>query len=133
VDTKLKTGIAEGLREPLMRIAQQLLISDKNTFEQLTPTEKQLWTTFKTADIYRFLTGEEDTVSEFQYNWTTVPRLQPLDSNQHLIHSCKHCSSSRSSSAWTTSRLSTKLSSKHVNCPKQSALIANTIHFRYQA
>jgi hypothetical protein len=79
VDTKLKTGIAEGLREPLMKIAQQLLISDKNTFEQLTPTEKQLWTTFETADIYRFLSGEEDTVPEFQYNWTTVPRLQPLD------------------------------------------------------
>ncbi len=79
VDTKLKTGIAEGLREPLMKIAQQLLISDKNTFEQLTPTEKKLWSTFETADIYRFLTGEEDTVPEFQYNWTTVPKLQPLD------------------------------------------------------
>jgi len=62
VDTKLKTGIAESLREPLMKIAQQLLISDKATFEQLTPTEKQLWMTFETADIYRFLTGEEDTV-----------------------------------------------------------------------
>jgi hypothetical protein len=62
-----------------MKIAQHLLISDKNTFEQLTPTEKQLWTTFETADIYRFLTGEEDTVPEFQYNWTTVPKLQPLD------------------------------------------------------
>jgi hypothetical protein len=79
VDTKLKTGIAESLREPLMKIAQHLLISDKNTFEQLTPKEKQLWTTFETADIYKFLTGEEDTVPEFQYNWTTVPKLQPLD------------------------------------------------------
>ncbi len=78
VDTKLKTGIAEGLHEPLMKI-KQLLISDKNTFEQLTPTEKKLWTTFETADIYRFLTGEEDTVPEFQYNWTTIPKLQPLD------------------------------------------------------
>jgi hypothetical protein len=37
-----------------------------------------LWTTFETIDIYRFLTGEEDTVPEFQYNWTTVPKLQPL-------------------------------------------------------
>jgi hypothetical protein len=46
-----------------MKIAQKLLISDKATFEQLTPTEKQLWTKFKTADIYRFLTGEEDTQS----------------------------------------------------------------------
>jgi hypothetical protein len=80
VDPKLKTGIAESLREPLMKIAQHLLISNKNTFEQLTPEEKQLWTTFETADIYRFLTGEEDTVPEFQYNWTMVPKLQPLDS-----------------------------------------------------
>jgi hypothetical protein len=78
VDTKLKTGIAESLREPLMKIAQHLLISDKNTFEQLTPEDKTLWTTFETSDIYRFLTGEEDTVPEFQYNWTTVPKLQPL-------------------------------------------------------
>jgi hypothetical protein len=54
VDTKLKTGIAEGLREPFMKIAQHLLISDKNTFEQLTPEEKQLWTKFETSDIYRF-------------------------------------------------------------------------------
>jgi hypothetical protein len=79
VDTELKTGIAESLREPLMKIAQHLLISDKNTFEQLTPEDKKLWTTFETSDIYRFLTGEEDTVPEFQYNWTTVPKLQPLD------------------------------------------------------
>jgi len=78
VDTKLKTGIAESLREPLMKIAQHLLISDKNTFEQLTPEEQKLWTMFETSDIYRFLTGEEDTVPEFQYNWTTVPKLQPL-------------------------------------------------------
>jgi hypothetical protein len=59
-----------------MKIAQQLLISDKATFDQLTPAEKQLWTTFET--IYRFLTGEEDTVPEFQYIWTSIPRLQPL-------------------------------------------------------
>ncbi len=78
LDNKLKTGIAESLRKPLMKIAQQLLISDKATFEQLTPTKQQLWTTFETADIYRFLIGEEDTVPEFQYNWTPVPKLQPL-------------------------------------------------------
>jgi hypothetical protein len=33
VDAKLKTGIAESIREPLMKIAQKLLISDKATFE----------------------------------------------------------------------------------------------------
>jgi hypothetical protein len=85
VDTKLKTGIAESLREPLMKIAQHLLISDKNTFDQLTPEEKKLWSTFDTADIYRFLTGEEDTYPEFQYNWTTVPRLQPLGPTHTLV------------------------------------------------
>jgi hypothetical protein len=78
VDTKLKTGITESLREPLMKIAQKLLISDKSTFEQLTTTEQNLWTKFETADIYRFLTGEEDTAPEFQYNWTSIPKLQPL-------------------------------------------------------
>jgi hypothetical protein len=27
----------------------------------------------ETEDIYRFLTGEEDTMPEFQYNWTSIP------------------------------------------------------------
>ncbi len=57
-----------------MKIAQQLLISDKATFEQLTPTKQKRRTTFETGDIYRFLNGEEDTVPEFQYNWTSVPK-----------------------------------------------------------
>jgi hypothetical protein len=78
VDTQLKSGIAESLLEPLMKIVQKLLISDKATFEQLTTPEQNLWTKFKTEDIYRFLTGEPDTVPEFQYNWTSIPRLQPL-------------------------------------------------------
>ncbi len=78
VDTKLKTCIAESLRKPLMKIGQKLLIGDKATFEQLTTTEQDLWTRFETADIYRFLTREEDTVPEFQYNWTSISRLQPL-------------------------------------------------------
>jgi hypothetical protein len=47
VRTKLKTGITESLREPLMKIAQKLLISDKATFEQLTTTEQNLWTNLK--------------------------------------------------------------------------------------
>jgi hypothetical protein len=75
VETKLKIGIAESLHEPLMKIAQKLL---KATFEQLTTPEQNLWTRFETGDICRFLTGEEDTMPEFQYNWTSIPRLQPL-------------------------------------------------------
>jgi len=61
-----------------MKIAQKLLINDKATFEQLTTPEQNLWTTFETEDIYRFLTGKPDTVAEFPYNWTSIPRLQPL-------------------------------------------------------
>jgi hypothetical protein len=61
-----------------MKIAQKLLISDKVTFDQLTPPEQNLGTRFETGDIYRFLTGEPDTVPEFKYNWISIPRLQPL-------------------------------------------------------
>jgi len=61
-----------------MKIAHKLLISDKSTFEQLTTSEQTLWTLFETDDIYQFLTGEPDTGPEFQYNWTSIPRLQPL-------------------------------------------------------
>ncbi len=48
--------------------------------------DKKLWTTFETSDIYRFLTGEEDTYPQFQYNWTTVPKLQPLGPTHTLIN-----------------------------------------------
>jgi hypothetical protein len=78
VDTQLKTCMAESLREPLMKIVQNLLISDKATFEQLTTPEQNLWTRFETKDIYRFLNGELDTIPEFQYNWTSIPRLKLL-------------------------------------------------------
>jgi len=75
---QIKSMGTKSLREPLMKISQKLLISDKATFEQLTTTEQNLCTKFKTVDVYRFLTGEEDTVPEFQYNWTSIPKLQPL-------------------------------------------------------
>jgi hypothetical protein len=118
VDTKLKTGIAESLREPLMKIAQHLLISDRNTFEQLTPEDKKLWTTFDTSDIYRFLTGEEDTVPEFQYNWTTVPKLQPLGPASTLISTAPPAvptatMPTSSTSTGTNSTSSTTASSSH--------------------
>jgi hypothetical protein len=134
VDTKLKTGIAESLSEPLMKIAQQLLISDKATFEQLTPTEQKLWTTFKTADIYRFLTGEEVTVPEFQYNWTSVPRLQPLGpSTTSTPPTPANTAPPNSYSITTTSSLSTKLGFKYITSYKNATLIANSFHFRDQA
>jgi hypothetical protein len=130
VATKLKTGIAESLREPLMKIAQQLLISDKRTFDQLTPTEQKLWTNFETADIYRFLTGEEDTVPEFQYNWI-CPKASTFGSlNNHSTHSGQYRSTGSSSSTSTASSLSTKLLFKQITSHEHTALIADSFYIR---
>jgi hypothetical protein len=35
-------------------------------FEQLTPPEQELWSLFENSDIYEFLTGQKDTVPEFE-------------------------------------------------------------------
>jgi len=73
VKEKLITGIPECLREPLMQVAYKLLIRDDSAFEELTPQEQELWSKVETDDIYRFLTGEPDTVPKFCFNWMTVP------------------------------------------------------------
>jgi len=54
VEMQLKTGIVKTLRKPLMKITHTLMISDKSTFEQLTPSEQTLWTQFETEDITGF-------------------------------------------------------------------------------
>jgi len=59
------------LREPLLNVAKKLLGRQRLNFEQLTPSEQELWTKFETSDIYEFLTGESDTVPEFCNNWLT--------------------------------------------------------------
>jgi len=63
--------ISESLREPLLNVANKLLGRQRLSFEQLTPSEKELWTKFETSDIYKFLTGETNTVPEFCHNWLT--------------------------------------------------------------
>jgi len=52
-------------------VANKLLGRLCLSFEQLTPSEKELWTKFETSDIYQFLTGESNTVPEFCHNWLT--------------------------------------------------------------
>jgi hypothetical protein len=61
--------INKSLRKPLLNVANKLLGRQHLNFEQLTTSEQELWTKFKTSDIYEFLTGESDTVPEFCYNW----------------------------------------------------------------
>jgi hypothetical protein len=52
-------------------VANKLLGRQRLSFDQLTPPEKELWTKFETSDIYKFLTGETNTVPEFCHNWLT--------------------------------------------------------------
>jgi hypothetical protein len=63
--------ISESLREPLLNVANKLLGRQRLNFDQLTPPEQILWTKFETSDIYKFLTGESNTVPEFCNNWLT--------------------------------------------------------------
>ncbi len=58
--------INEALHEPLMHIANKLLGRQCLSFEQLTPPEQELWSLFENSDIYEFLTGQKDTVPEFE-------------------------------------------------------------------
>ncbi len=88
--------INESLREPLLNVANKLFGRQRLSFEQLTPSEKELWTKFETSDIYQFLTGQSNTVPEFCHNWLTftakpkvnididkiAQRLTPIPFNQ---------------------------------------------------
>jgi hypothetical protein len=71
-ENKCHSTVPECFRKPLMKVAYKLLSKDKATFEDLTPSEQQLWNYFKTDQIYRLLTGELDTVPEFRFSWYTV-------------------------------------------------------------
>ncbi len=50
--------ISESLCEPLLNVANKLLGRQHLNFEQLTPSEQELWNKFEKSDIYEFLTGE---------------------------------------------------------------------------
>jgi hypothetical protein len=61
--------INESLRKPFLNVANKLLGRQRLNFNQLTTSEQELWTKFKTSDIYEFRTGESDTVPEFCHYW----------------------------------------------------------------
>ncbi len=58
--------INEAFGEPLMHIANKLLGRQCLNFEQLTPPEQELWSLFEKSDIFEFLTGQKDTVPQFE-------------------------------------------------------------------
>jgi hypothetical protein len=57
--------IEEDLPEPSLSIANKLLGRQNLNFDQLTSPEQELWKLFKNREIYKFLSGEKDTVPEF--------------------------------------------------------------------
>jgi hypothetical protein len=63
--------INEALRELLLNVANKLLGRQHLNFEQLTPSEQELWNKFENSDNYKFLTGEKYTVPAFWHHWVT--------------------------------------------------------------
>jgi hypothetical protein len=65
----------------LLSVASKLLSSQHITLEQLSKEEQDLWNSYDNTDIYEFLTGEKDTLPEFQFDWiTTDPKIRfPAD------------------------------------------------------
>ncbi len=73
------SAIKEELRLKLTSIASKLLSSEHYQFSHLSEEEQHLWRQFDKEDIYKFITGEEDTLPEFQYNW-----IEPCQLAVHL-------------------------------------------------
>ncbi len=84
--------INETLREPLMHIANKLLGRQRLSFEQLTPPEQQLWSLFEKSDIFEFLTGQTDTVPQFEnyFTFSATPKvnidIKRIAQNWHPIY-----------------------------------------------
>jgi hypothetical protein len=60
------------------------LNSQHSKLEDLSLEEQILWKSFDNGEIYEFITGEPDTLPEFQYNWIEPCQLAihlPQDSN----------------------------------------------------
>ena len=74
-----------------MHIANKLLGRQRLNFEQLTPPEQKLWSLLEKSDIFEFLTGQTDTVPQFENYFTfgATPRvninIQKIAQNLHPI------------------------------------------------
>jgi hypothetical protein len=79
------SAIKEELRLKLTSIASKLLSSKDFHFSHLSEEEKHLWQQFEKEDIYKFITGEEDTPPEFQYIW-----IEPCQLAVHLSPKLQH-------------------------------------------
>jgi hypothetical protein len=73
------SAIKEELRLKLTSIASKLLSSEHLQFCHLSEEEQHLWRQFDKEEVYQFITGEEDTLPKFQYNW-----IEPCQLAVHL-------------------------------------------------
>jgi hypothetical protein len=87
-ENRCHSTVPECFHKPLMKVAYKLLSRDKATFKELTPSEQQLWNSFKTDQIYQLLTGEPDT-ARIQF--------QLVHGHQRRWHSGAHSGSSSTS------------------------------------
>jgi hypothetical protein len=62
-------AIKAELRGALLSVASKLLKDTDTRLHHLSKAEQDLWNSFEKTDIYEFLTGEKDTIPEFQFNW----------------------------------------------------------------
>jgi hypothetical protein len=78
-DQPVIATIKEVLRGKLTSIASKLLSSEHKKLEDLSVEEQHLWKQFDNSDMYEFITGEKDTLPEFQYDW-----IEPCQLTVHL-------------------------------------------------
>jgi hypothetical protein len=78
-DQPVIAAIKKALREKLTSIASKLLSSEHTKLEDLSEEEQDLWKQFDNSDIYEFITGKQDTLPEFQYDW-----IEPCQLAVHL-------------------------------------------------
>jgi len=79
VDQTTIGAIKEALRVKLVSIASKLLNSEHSKLEDLSEEDQNLWKQFDNSEIYEFITGEKDTLPEFQFNW-----IEPCQLAVHL-------------------------------------------------
>jgi hypothetical protein len=85
-DPRPLASIKEELRQPLLSVASKLLCNQHLTLDQLSTEEQFLWNSFSNKDIYEFLTGEQDTLPEFRFDWiVTDPKLHLPNDWKDLI------------------------------------------------
>jgi hypothetical protein len=76
VDPIKISAIKEELRDKLTSIASKLLSSEHTRLEHLSNEEQILWNSFDNGEIYEFITGEPDTLPEFQITGLNLVNLR---------------------------------------------------------